>query len=75
MISEDSNSVEGNNETNRDKSNPYAYLERDFSSENYKIEVKNLPKYYGIAVSSAIHGKNEEKFFLHPPTGIQETIK
>ncbi|KRT80105.1 methyltransferase, partial [Oryctes borbonicus] len=28
--------------------NPYAYLERDFSSENFKIEVKNLPKYYGI---------------------------
>lgn len=29
---------------------PYAYLERDFSSENFKIEVKNLPKYYGINV-------------------------
>ncbi|KAJ8959061.1 hypothetical protein NQ318_022317 [Aromia moschata] len=28
--------------------NPYAYLERDFSSENFKIEVKNLPKFYGI---------------------------
>ncbi|XP_057665970.1 tRNA (uracil-5-)-methyltransferase homolog A [Diorhabda carinulata] len=28
--------------------NPYAYLERDFSSENFKIEIKNLPKYYGI---------------------------
>lgn len=28
--------------------NPYAYLERDFSSENFKIEIKNLPKYYGM---------------------------
>lgn len=34
-----------------DEDDPYAYLERDFSSENYKIEVKNLPKYYGINVS------------------------
>ncbi|KAJ8983976.1 hypothetical protein NQ317_008680 [Molorchus minor] len=28
--------------------NPYAYLDRDFSSENFKIIVKNLPKYYGL---------------------------
>ncbi|CAG9856575.1 unnamed protein product [Phyllotreta striolata] len=34
--------------TTTEEQNPYAYLERDFSSENYKIEVKNLPKYYGI---------------------------
>ncbi|EFN75142.1 tRNA (uracil-5-)-methyltransferase homolog A [Harpegnathos saltator] len=28
---------------------PYAYLERDdFTSEKYKIEVRGLPKYYGI---------------------------
>ncbi|KAJ8923060.1 hypothetical protein NQ315_001609 [Exocentrus adspersus] len=27
---------------------PYAYLDRQFSSENFKIEVKNLPKFYGI---------------------------
>lgn len=31
---------------------PYAYLSRDFSSENFKIEIKNMPKYYGICVSS-----------------------
>ncbi|KAK9716917.1 hypothetical protein QE152_g24463 [Popillia japonica] len=31
-----------------EKNDPYAYLGRDFSSENFKIEVKNLPKYYGI---------------------------
>lgn len=34
-----------------EKNDPYAYLERDFSSENFKIEIKNLPKYYGINVS------------------------
>ncbi|KAG5327718.1 TRM2A methyltransferase, partial [Pseudoatta argentina] len=29
--------------------NPYAYLDRDhFTSEKYKIEVRGLPKYYGI---------------------------
>ncbi|XP_011686341.1 PREDICTED: tRNA (uracil-5-)-methyltransferase homolog A-like isoform X1 [Wasmannia auropunctata] len=29
--------------------NPYAYLERDdFTSEKYKIEVRGLPKHYGI---------------------------
>lgn len=33
---------------------PYAYLERDFSSENFKIEVKNLPKYYGISVCTRL---------------------
>lgn len=37
--------------TVEEKDNPYAYLNRDFSSENYKIEIKNLPKYYGISVS------------------------
>ncbi|CAH1107146.1 unnamed protein product [Psylliodes chrysocephalus] len=36
------------NETNSEKQDPYAYLERDFSSENFKIEVKNLPKFYGM---------------------------
>lgn len=35
-------------EKNADERNPYAYLERDFTSENYKIEVRGLPKYYGI---------------------------
>lgn len=30
---------------------PYAYLDRsDFSSEKFKIEIKNLPKIYGINV-------------------------
>lgn len=34
------------------KEDPFAYLDReDFTSEKYKIEVRNLPKHYGIAVS------------------------
>ncbi|OAD52212.1 tRNA (uracil-5-)-methyltransferase like protein A [Eufriesea mexicana] len=37
------------NETTEVEKNPYAYLERaDFTSEKYKIEVRGLPKYYGI---------------------------
>ena len=42
-----------NNESliiHKEKDDPYAYLQRDFSSENYKIEIKNLPKHYGISV-------------------------
>ncbi|XP_053981431.1 tRNA (uracil-5-)-methyltransferase homolog A-like [Hylaeus volcanicus] len=38
------------NETTVTEKNPYAYLDRDdFTSEKYKIEVRGLPKYYGIA--------------------------
>lgn len=34
------------------RQNPYAYLDRDdFTSEKYKVEVRNLPKHYGFAVS------------------------
>nr|XP_022905076.1 tRNA (uracil-5-)-methyltransferase homolog A-like [Onthophagus taurus] len=43
-----SNEKAEENVPNKDGDNPYAYLERDFSSESFKIEVKNLPKYYGI---------------------------
>lgn len=40
-----------------DKSNdPYAYLERsEFTSEKFKIEIRNLPKYYGFNVSLLCH--------------------
>ncbi|XP_018561203.1 tRNA (uracil-5-)-methyltransferase homolog A [Anoplophora glabripennis] len=37
-----------NSEETSTEENPYAYLDRQFSSENFKIEVKNLPKFYGI---------------------------
>lgn len=33
-----------------DANNPYAYLDRDeFTSEKFKIEIRGLPKYYGIS--------------------------
>ena len=38
------------NESTESEKNPYAYLDReDFTSERYKIEVRGLPKYYGIS--------------------------
>jgi tRNA (uracil-5-)-methyltransferase len=45
--------IEGENSSSRPQENleddPYAYLDRsDFSSEKFKIEIKNLPKIYGI---------------------------
>lgn len=42
--------VEGIMTTNvENEKDPYAYLERDdFTSEKYKIEIRGLPKYYGI---------------------------
>ena len=40
------------NENPSDKNlDPYAYLQRpEFSSENFKIEIMNLPKFYGAGV-------------------------
>ncbi|XP_066594850.1 tRNA (uracil-5-)-methyltransferase homolog A-like [Prorops nasuta] len=36
-------------ETVKKNDDPYAYLDRDdFTSEKYKIEVRGLPKYYGV---------------------------
>ncbi|CAH1115940.1 unnamed protein product [Phaedon cochleariae] len=55
MLTEEREARKDNSELNIERAdiveekNPYAYLERDFSSENYKIEIKNLPKYYGIS--------------------------
>ncbi|XP_050437080.1 tRNA (uracil-5-)-methyltransferase homolog A-like [Adelges cooleyi] len=35
--------------TEKVESNPFAYLDRnDFTSEKFKLEVRNLPKYYGL---------------------------
>lgn len=43
------NDDEENALTIKDDENPYAYLDRDdFTSEKYKIEVRGLPKYYGV---------------------------
>ena len=36
---------------NDNEIDPYAYLDRgDFSSENFKLELSNLPRKFGIAV-------------------------
>lgn len=44
--------VETTENNAQDANNPYAYLDRgDFSSEKFKIEIKNLPKFYGIHVN------------------------
>lgn len=38
--------------TDEDKNNPYAYIDRNgFTSEKFKIEIRGLPKFYGIGVS------------------------
>lgn len=35
------------------ESDPFAYLQRnDFTSEKFKIEIRNLPKYYGLRVGT-----------------------
>lgn len=40
-----------NSNSQKLEQNPFAYLDRgEFSSELYKIEIKNLPKFYGIKV-------------------------
>jgi hypothetical protein len=41
--------------------NPYAYVDRaDFTSEKFKIEIRGLPKFYGIGVRflSLLYVKN-----------------
>lgn len=45
---------DGPTELNTEKSNDsYAYLERNsFSSEKFKIEIRGLPKFYGVGVST-----------------------
>ncbi len=36
---------------NQSQENPFAYLERvAFTSEKYKIEVRGLPRFYGLNV-------------------------
>lgn len=38
-------------ESNMTENDPYAYLNRnEFTSEKFKIEIRNLPKYYGMKV-------------------------
>ena len=43
--------IKEENLTNQN-TDPYAYLEKTgFTSEKFKIEIRNLPKYYGLSVS------------------------
>lgn len=36
-------------EKKEEQENPFAYLEReDFTSEKFKVEVRGLPKFYGV---------------------------
>ncbi|KYN05343.1 tRNA (uracil-5-)-methyltransferase like protein A [Cyphomyrmex costatus] len=50
FLSADTNAMDPlTSNVNENEKNPYAYLDRDhFTSEKYKIEVRGLPKYYGI---------------------------
>lgn len=44
---------------------PFAYLERNcFTSEKYKIEVRGLPKFYGVGVSNTGTFLRERENFL-----------
>ena len=53
MDSEPSSAAEVEPKSESDqKANLYAYTKRpEFTSENFKIEVRGLPKYYGLGVS------------------------
>ena len=46
-------SVESETVESKMTDDSYAYLEREqgFSSEKFKIEIRGLPKFYGVAVS------------------------
>lgn len=55
----------GGDETKTEGNDPYAYLNRDeFTSEKFKIEVKDLPKFYGISVN------NRKKYSIISITNI-----
>lgn len=58
-MSEDSENINDSNAENvpnANNSEEYAYLDRGgFSSEKFKIEVRGLPKFYGIAVRIIIY--------------------
>ena len=50
-IEKDNQPTEKMNEGEAAHDNPYAYVDRaDFTSEKFKIEIRGLPKFYGIGV-------------------------
>lgn len=49
MTDSETKQVPAEDITEKNENDPYAYLERDnFTSEKFKVEVRGLPKYYGI---------------------------
>jgi hypothetical protein len=54
MNGKDNQPVEDIDKEEIGRDNPYAYLDRaDFTSEKFKIEIRGLPKFYGIGVRFA----------------------
>jgi hypothetical protein len=50
-IKKDNRPTEKTDEGEAAHNNPYAYVDRaDFTSEKFKIEIRGLPKFYGIGV-------------------------
>lgn len=45
----DSNSIKKPPDT-VSSSDPFAYLDRDFTSEKFKVEIRGLPRFYGFGV-------------------------
>jgi hypothetical protein len=50
-LKEDNQPTEKMDKGEAEQDNPYAYVDRaDFTSEKFKIEIRGLPKFYGIGV-------------------------
>lgn len=48
-------SIPASNECAKEENDPFAYLERSsFTSEKFKIEIRGLPKFYGLNVSNCL---------------------
>ena len=51
--------------TEKDADDPYAYTKRnEFTSENFKIEIRGLPKFVQVSVSFTNELKNIIFFFI-----------
>lgn len=59
----DNQPVEHTDEEEVPRNNPYAYLDRaDFTSEKFKIEIRGLPKFYGIGVGLFLYYLERDVF-------------
>jgi tRNA (uracil-5-)-methyltransferase len=60
----DNQPVKHTDEEEVPRDNPYAYLDRaDFTSEKFKIEIRGLPKFYGIGVGLFLYYLERDVFF------------